>query len=68
MRKIKIIIITNANQILFKIKMVASLINFTNKTSIVDDKWYVDTRATQYMSYDKEAFINYEKWPNCLFR
>jgi hypothetical protein len=43
---------------------VASLINFTNKTSIFDDKWYVDTGATQHMSYDKKAFINYEKWPN----
>jgi len=41
---------------------VAFLFHFTHKSSIIDDKWYVDIGAIQHMSHGNEAFINYEQW------
>jgi hypothetical protein len=27
-----------------------------------DNIWYVDTKAMQNMSHDKECFVTYDKW------
>ncbi len=27
-----------------------------------DTPWYVDTKTTQHMAYDKISFITYKKW------